>query len=76
MVSNYHGFQTETKISIRCKENKCISLERHPTAEVGKDGHQGDFFPGFGVRVEVEHEGVEVVGHVADTHVDSVLGAA
>ena len=73
------SFQNPDLTTARCAsfpvKDNYYNSERHPPAEVGEDGQQGDFLPGFGDSVEVEHEGVEVVGDVADTHVDTVLGA-
>ena len=66
------GLSAKVKLPTLCKTRS----ERHPPAEVGQDGQQGDFFPGFGARVEVQHKRVEVVGDVADADIDTVLGAA
>lgn len=66
------GLSANVKLPTLCKTRS----ERHPPAEVRHDGKKGDFFPRFSVRVEVQHEGVEVVGDVADADIDTVLGAA
>ena len=50
------------------------SLERHSPIEVRHYGQKGQHLPAFGLRIIVEHEGIEVVCNVTDAQIDCMLG--